>query len=140
MVPERRMSQMYLNHLQVRRTEPVRRAGGFRPGFDGSQDYDLAPRLMEATGKIVHVPKALYRRRVTPGSIIERYDEKAYAGEAANSRGKDKDDSHRGKMRRRWGPVLTSDPCFSPNVSLQWEDYRFGVDLTCLGMFGPGKA
>lgn len=82
--PERLMSQMYLNHLEVMRTELVWHIGGFRPGFDGGQDYELALRLMEATGKIIaHVPKALSHRRVDRGSTIERYDEKMHAGEAA---------------------------------------------------------
>jgi GT2 family glycosyltransferase len=28
-------------------------------------------------------------------------------------------------MKLRWGPVLQHDPYFSPNLSLDWEDYRF---------------
>ena len=81
--PERLMSGMYTNHLQVMRTELVRRAGGFRAGFDGAQDFDLALRLMEKTEAIAHVPKVLYHWRVIPGSTTERYDAKPYANEAA---------------------------------------------------------
>ena len=41
--PERLRGQMYTSHLSVMRTEVVRRVGGFREGYDGSQDHDLAP-------------------------------------------------------------------------------------------------
>ena len=37
--------QNFVNHLGVYRTASVRAAGGFRLGFEGSQDYDLALRL-----------------------------------------------------------------------------------------------
>jgi GT2 family glycosyltransferase len=43
------------------------------------------------------------------------------------SRGKPKDEAFRRKMRARWGEQLTRDPFFSPNLSLEWEDFRFGV-------------
>lgn len=81
--PERLMSQMYVNHLQLLRTSIVRQVGGFRPGFDGSQDFDLALRMMEVTDKVTHVPEVLYFWRVIPGSTTERYDAKPYANEAA---------------------------------------------------------
>ena len=41
--------------------------GGFRPEFDGAQDYDLVLRLIEQTDRIVHVPDVLYHWRLLPG-------------------------------------------------------------------------
>ena len=38
---------MYTSHLSVLRTELVREVGGFREGFDGSQDHDLVLRVTE---------------------------------------------------------------------------------------------
>ncbi|MFZ1441074.1 MAG: glycosyltransferase, partial [Candidatus Microthrix subdominans] len=45
--PERLRCQMHLGHLLVIRRTLMERAGGFRPGYDGSQDYDLALRVTE---------------------------------------------------------------------------------------------
>ncbi len=45
--PERLRHHMYTCHLSVLRTELVRQVGGFRQGFDGSQDYDLVLRVTE---------------------------------------------------------------------------------------------
>jgi GT2 family glycosyltransferase len=57
--------------------------GGFRRGFDGSQDYDLVLRLSERTKNIHHVPKILYRWRMVPSSAAASSDAKPYAYEAA---------------------------------------------------------
>jgi hypothetical protein len=45
--PERLRGQMYTSHLSVMRTALVREVGGFRQGYDGSQDHDLALRVSE---------------------------------------------------------------------------------------------
>ena len=45
--PDMFLSNMYLCHLTVFRTELVKRVGGFRAGLEGSQDYDLVLRLAE---------------------------------------------------------------------------------------------
>ena len=38
-------SVMYINHLQVFSKELVEKVGGYREGFEGSQDHDLALRM-----------------------------------------------------------------------------------------------
>lgn len=81
--PERLMSQMYLNHLQVMRKALVLEVGGFRPGFDGSQDFDLALRMMERQPKVAHVRWPLYQWRAVPGSTAQNYHAKPYANDAA---------------------------------------------------------
>lgn len=55
--PERLRNQMYTGHLSVMRTELVRQVGAFRPGFDGSQDHDLALRVTEQARHVVHIPE-----------------------------------------------------------------------------------
>ena len=62
--------QNMINHLGVFRRSLVERAGGFREGFEGSQDYDLTLRAVEATEpeRIRHIPAILYHWRVFPES------------------------------------------------------------------------
>lgn len=80
--PERLRGQMYTGHLSVMRTALVRRVGAFRPGFDGSQDHDLALRVTEQARTIVHIPEILYHWRVVPGSAAGDVNAKPYAWEA----------------------------------------------------------
>ncbi|OYD82297.1 hypothetical protein CHT98_21315 (plasmid) [Azospirillum brasilense] len=62
--------QNMINHLGVFRRSLVGRIGGFREGFEGSQDYDLTLRAVEATvpERIRHIPAILYHWRVFPES------------------------------------------------------------------------
>ncbi len=61
--------QNFISHLGVYRTTLVRALNGFRLGFEGSQDYDLALRATAVTkGPVVHVPHVLYHWRVYPGA------------------------------------------------------------------------
>jgi GT2 family glycosyltransferase/glycosyltransferase involved in cell wall biosynthesis len=73
----------YLGHLCIVRRELVRKVGGFRPGFDGSQDYDLWLRVSERTDRIAHVPDVLYSWRTLPGSAAGSITAKPYAYQAA---------------------------------------------------------
>ncbi len=66
--PEHFRSCMYTCHLLVLRTSLVRELGGFRKGFEGSQDYDLVLRVVERTERIHHVPQILYHWRKSEGS------------------------------------------------------------------------
>jgi len=76
-------SCMYTCHLGVYRTDLIRAIGGFRPGFDGSQDYDLVLRVIEHTKHIYHIPKILYHWRIIPQSVTSSEDAKPWAYEAA---------------------------------------------------------
>ena len=64
------------------RRAAVEKAGGFRPGFDGSQDYDLFLRITRQTAKVAHIPKVLYHWRKTPGSAAASMTAKPFALEA----------------------------------------------------------
>ncbi|MDX8389745.1 MAG: glycosyltransferase [Mariprofundaceae bacterium] len=79
------LSQNYISHLGVYRTALIRNVGGFREGFEGSQDYDLCLRCVKQTEaeKIVHIPFVLYHWRASPGSTAVSAAEKSYAEDAA---------------------------------------------------------
>ena len=70
-----------ITHLGCYRTALVRELGGFRPGYEGAQDYDLAARVAEKLDQadIVHIPRILYHWRVIPGSTAGGPGEKPYA-------------------------------------------------------------
>jgi GT2 family glycosyltransferase/2-polyprenyl-3-methyl-5-hydroxy-6-metoxy-1,4-benzoquinol methylase len=78
-------SQNYLGHLSCVRSSLVREVGGFRTGFDGSQDYDLLLRLTSrsSAARIRHVPHVLYHWRSVRGSTAAANTNKRYAVEAA---------------------------------------------------------
>ena len=52
----------YISHLGVYKKSIVDEIGGFRVGFEGSQDYDLALRVISHSkkNKIIHIPIVLY--------------------------------------------------------------------------------
>ena len=77
--PERLRGQMYTGHLSVLRASLVRDVGGFRAGYDGSQDHDLVLRVTERARQVVHVPEVLYHWRVVPGSAAGDTEAKPYA-------------------------------------------------------------
>lgn len=76
--PERLRAQMYTSHLSVLRRSLVVEVGGFRPGFDGSQDYDLVLRVTERARRVVHLPRLAYRWRVVAGSVSETADRRVF--------------------------------------------------------------
>ena len=74
-------SQNMFSHLGLYDASLVRQVGGFRVGFEGSQDYDLVLRCIEhlQPSQIGHVPKVLYHWRVHPLSTASSLDAKPYA-------------------------------------------------------------
>jgi GT2 family glycosyltransferase len=81
--PEYMLAGMYTCHFAVYRKRLLDEIGGFRTGFDGSQDYDLVLRLSERTNQIYHIPKILYHWRMIPSSAAASAEAKPYASEAA---------------------------------------------------------
>jgi glycosyltransferase involved in cell wall biosynthesis len=83
--PDLNSGQNYTSHLSVYRTELIRSLGGFRKGFEGSQDWDLFLRAIERipASAIRHIPKLLYHWRAVPGSTALQPAEKTYPMEAA---------------------------------------------------------
>jgi glycosyltransferase involved in cell wall biosynthesis len=74
-------SHNLISHLGVYRTELLRSIGGFRIGFEGSQDYDLALRYIEKINheQIIHLPRVLYHWRLHKKSAALKKDIKPYA-------------------------------------------------------------
>ena len=77
--PELLDSCMYVSHFTVMRRRIAVDAGGFRAGFDGSQDYDLMLRVAERTDRIAHVPRVLYGWRMAPDSAASSQLAKPWA-------------------------------------------------------------
>ncbi len=81
--PDNLLSRNYFGHVVVMRKELVDSVGGFRLGFEGSQDYDIILRTTELTSKIGHIPKVLYHWRIHDKSAAQGEDVKPYAYIAA---------------------------------------------------------
>lgn len=81
--PDLLLSMNYVGHLLALRRTLFDLVGGFRAGFEGSQDYDLLLRATEQTSRIAHIPKVLYHWRKGPGSVAADPDAKPHAGDAA---------------------------------------------------------
>ena len=71
-------------HLTLCRAELLRRMGGLREGFEGSQDHDLALRVLAELGPtaFAHVPHVLYHWRMHAGSTATGLAAKPYAAQA----------------------------------------------------------
>ncbi len=74
-------AQNMISHLGCYKRQTLIEIGGFRKGFEGSQDYDLALRVIERNhaSQIVHVPRVLYHWRAIEGSTALAPDQKPYA-------------------------------------------------------------
>ncbi len=81
--PDTLRSYNYICHFTVMRTDVVRAVGGFRSGYDGSQDYDLFLRICDYTTRIAHIPEILYHWRAVEGSIGKDGAAKPYAYDSA---------------------------------------------------------
>jgi len=84
--PLMHLAMNYTTHLTLYRLELVRQVGGFRKGFEGSQDHDLMLRMTEASKKpVVHVPICLYQWRAHEASTASGVDAKPYAAAAGEN-------------------------------------------------------
>lgn len=81
--PDSFLARMFTCHLGVYRKAIVDKIGGFRVGFEGSQDYDLVLRFTEETDNIFHIPDILYHWRAHSESTAYNPHNKLYAYEAA---------------------------------------------------------
>ncbi len=78
------LAQNYVSHLSVFAADLIKRLG-FRPGFEGSQDYDLILRAVEeiAPAQIRHLPRVLYHWRMSAESAALNIGSKPKARAAA---------------------------------------------------------
>jgi glycosyltransferase involved in cell wall biosynthesis len=80
-------SHNMFSHLGVYYASLINEVGGFRPGLEGSQDFDLALRcseLIDAT-QIQHIPRVLYHWRVHADSTASSAKAKPYAAIAGEN-------------------------------------------------------
>jgi glycosyltransferase involved in cell wall biosynthesis len=78
------LCQNMVSHLGVYHRATMVEVGGFRIGLEGSQDYDLALRVLERCElhQVVHIPCVLYHWRAIKGSTALDHSEKSYASTA----------------------------------------------------------
>lgn len=74
-------------HLSIYETAILKKTGGLRPGFEGSQDYDLALRVTEklTSKQIWHLPYILYHWRIHENSTAGSMESKPYILEATRT-------------------------------------------------------
>jgi O-antigen biosynthesis protein len=77
--PELLLSYCYVSHLKAIRTSLFRELGGYRIGFEGSQDHDFLLRASERDLHVGHIPQILYHRRVLPTSTASSGSAKPYS-------------------------------------------------------------
>ncbi len=75
------LGQNLISHLGVYRRSLLNEVEGFRVGFEGSQDHDLALRCVERLqpNQIIHIPRILYHWRMHAESTASSIDAKPYA-------------------------------------------------------------
>ena len=106
--PALMLSQNAFSHFGVYRRKLLEDVGGFRKGYEGSQDHDLVLRCAERTAieRIRHIPRVLYHWRTLPGSAASGAGAKSYAWEAGKMA--ISDHLQRVGIHARVGPVLNS--------------------------------
>jgi GT2 family glycosyltransferase len=81
--PDNLLSRNYLGHVCAFKTAQLRDVGGWRVGYEGSQDYDLVLRYTEIYNKVIHIPEVLYHWRIHSESAALSEAVKPYAYRAA---------------------------------------------------------
>ncbi len=76
------LANNYICHPALFSARLFRRGGGFREGFDGSQDHELFLRLTSMAEHVQHVAQVLYFWRSHVGSVAAGIAAKPYAREA----------------------------------------------------------
>jgi hypothetical protein len=79
------LGQNYFSHLCMLRAGLVEQVGGFREGYEGSQDWDLVLRSLEHVrpDQVVHIPHVLYHWRAHAASTASSVSAKPYVVEAS---------------------------------------------------------
>ena len=83
--PDSLLSRNYICHVSVFKTSQLKEIGGFRTGFEGSQDHDLLLRYTEKYTNIYHIPEILYHWRIHEYSVASTEGAKPYAYRAAQT-------------------------------------------------------
>jgi GT2 family glycosyltransferase len=129
--PDLMTSHNLVSHLGAYRTSLVKELGGFREGFEGSQDHDLALRVSERVRaeQIRHIPAVLYHWRAVRGSTARAFHEKNYAALAARKAIQDHFD--------RTGIAASAEP--GPAPWLQRAHYRLSDPAPLVSLIIPTR-
>lgn len=76
--PDLLRSHNYITHFSIFRKDIMDEIGGFRSGYNGSQDHDIILRATEIAKHIVHIPKILYHWRIHDKSTAANPRAKMY--------------------------------------------------------------
>lgn len=130
--PELFLGQNFVNHLGIYRTDLLRAIGGFREGFEGSQDYDVTLRCLERLKptQVRHIPRILYHWRTVTGSLASVVDAKPYAKAAARRA--------IGDHLRRVGVAGRVEPC-AENIELHRVIYELPARLPLVSIIIPTR-
>jgi len=119
--PELLISYDYIGHFKIIRRKLFISLGGYRPKYDGYQDYDLLLRLAEKTNQVGHITKVIYHQR--------NYLEPAYNHAAENQK---KPENGRlaleDALRRRKIKGQASIPEFAKETNLDIYKIKFNLD------------
>jgi len=125
--PDTFLSVMYTCHLSTYRRSIINDIGGFRVGYEGSQDWDLALRFTEKTNKIAHIPKILYHWRIHSNSTASGLPVKLYANTSS------KKAIEEALLRRNEpGNVITCQDKTKYTVRYKIKDYSKKVSIILL--------
>lgn len=69
----------YITHFAVLDRALVNKLGGFRPGYEGAQDWDLFLRASRELDYVYHIPTVLYSWRKSENSTAQQHSSKDYA-------------------------------------------------------------
>ena len=141
--PDSLLSRNYVSHLGVYRRSVVNAIGGFRAGFEGSQDYDLILRASEKTSRIEHISRVLYHWRIHEESTASTREQKGYAYDAAiralNEALERRREPGRIVMSERMPGVYTVRYDLRPgrvSILIPTRDHGEDVDLCLSSLFG----
>ena len=113
-------SHNLVGHLSVYRSDVLHKVNGFRIGFEGASDYDLALRLIELLDpeQVYHIPRILYHERVIENDL-ERSEGALLAGvNALNDHLKRKKINARAEIFDCGFRVFYETPSLPPMVSI----------------------
>lgn len=81
------LQQNCVSHFGCFRTALMREVGGFRTGYEGSQDWDLTLRAVAhaGSGNVRHIPRMLYHWRMLESSTASGMQCKPYAHQAGRA-------------------------------------------------------
>jgi GT2 family glycosyltransferase len=83
---ETNLNGMYITHLTALKTDTIKKVGGYRTGYEGSQDYDLILRISAVINpaNIMHIPFILYHWRSHNESTAQDIYRKPYVIKATH--------------------------------------------------------